>query len=34
MFEPTKPRRSEVPFNTVPEHMQQEIWHMIFMRPM
>ena len=34
MFEPTKPRRSEVPLNTVPEHMQQEIWHMIFMRPM
>ena len=30
MFEPTKPRHSDVPF----EHMQQEIWHMIFMRPM
>lgn len=34
MFEPEKPRRSEVPFDLVPEQMQQEIWHMIFMRPM
>lgn len=33
MFEPTKTRRSDVPFSLVPEHMQQEIWHMIFMRP-
>lgn len=34
MFEPTKPRRSEIPFDIIPEQMQQEIWHMIFMRPM
>lgn len=34
MFEPTKSRLSEIPFDRVPEHMQQEIWHMIFMRPL
>lgn len=34
MFESTKPRRSDVPFDVLPEEMQQEIWHMIFMRPM
>ncbi|MFC4771996.1 DUF960 family protein [Enterococcus hermanniensis] len=33
MFEPNKKRFSEVPFEIVPEQMQQEIWHMIFMRP-
>lgn len=34
MFEPSKPRRSEVPFESVPEQIQQEIWQLIFMRPM
>ncbi|MDU6522821.1 DUF960 family protein [Enterococcus devriesei] len=34
MFESAKTRHSDVPFDVVPEEMQQEIWHMIFMRPM
>lgn len=34
MFEPSKPRHSEIPFEIVPDQMQQEIWHMIFMRPL
>ncbi|OJG43414.1 hypothetical protein RV02_GL002617 [Enterococcus gilvus] len=34
LFEPKKTRRSDVPFTAIPEHMQQEIWHMIFMRPL
>ncbi|EOH93177.1 DUF960 family protein [Enterococcus pallens] len=33
MFEPTKPRKSEVPAEQLPEQMQNELWHMIFMRP-
>ncbi|GCF95018.1 hypothetical protein NRIC_29090 [Enterococcus florum] len=32
MFEASKPRHSEIETQELPEQMQNELWHMVFMR--